>query len=70
MRLVDSIKADERMPAVWIESKAERKQYNCSFCGKSALGYPFWECDLCLSLYCPHCGSRMENGREYLGDDE
>lgn len=43
----------------------------CSNCKKIALGYPFWECDLYPSIYCPHCGKKMKNGKvyEYKDDD-
>ena len=32
----------------------------CNQCGKSAPGYPFWECDLMLTKFCPNCGVKME----------
>ena len=37
----------------------------CSNCKKIALGYPFWECNLYPSIYCPHCGKKMKNGKDY-----
>lgn len=39
--------------------------YYCSKCGGPALSYPFWECDLFLSKYCPHCGEEMLNGKSW-----
>ena len=38
----------------------------CSQCGETAPGYPFWECDLELTNFCPHCGARMDE----RGNDE
>lgn len=31
----------------------------CDQCGGTAPGYPFWEGDLELTKFCPHCGARM-----------
>lgn len=31
----------------------------CDQCGETAPGYPFWECNLELTDFCPHCGARM-----------
>lgn len=31
----------------------------CDQCGKKAPGYPFWECDLELTNFCPNCGADM-----------
>jgi len=49
--------------AKWIR-KNNTKDIFCSDCGKLALGYPYWECDLKPSKYCPNCGEPMENGEE------
>lgn len=32
----------------------------CDQCGEVALGYPFWECDLKPSNFCPNCGAKMD----------
>ena len=52
--------------AKWIEKRlsAWRTDYFCSNCGKMALSPSYWECDLEKSLYCPHCGEKMDNGEE------
>lgn len=36
----------------------------CSQCGETAPGYPFWECDLELTNFCPNCGAEMTERRE------
>lgn len=56
--------------AQWVDKNNEpstdqKEDLHCSNCGKLALGFPFWECDIFPSLYCPHCGEKMENGIEY-----
>lgn len=38
----------------------------CDQCGESAPGYPFWECRLELTDFCPHCGVDMINGKGEL----
>lgn len=56
--------------ANWLNEKKEvcddeKVSLYCSECGSPALGYPFWECDIFPSQYCPHCGELMENGKEF-----
>ena len=36
----------------------------CDQCGKTAPGYPFWECDLELTDFCPNCGADMRERRK------
>lgn len=57
----------ERKTGTWIFE--DRKPVNrklktnefayCDQCGGTAPGYPFWEVDLELTKFCPHCGARM-----------
>lgn len=55
---------EERKTGKWVG----RGDYKCSICGEMALGYPYWECELKRSRYCPNCGADMrgekDGGRE------
>lgn len=36
----------------------------CSQCGNMAPGVPFWECDLDMTAFCPHCGADMRGEQD------
>lgn len=56
--------------ARWIKKKNNigQTEYYCSKCNERALGYPFWECDLKPSNFCPECGRKMVNCSDILRD--
>ena len=61
----------DKAEAYWIEDSTDGSCIDsifCSACGGSALGIPWWECDLVKSRYCPHCGKKMKNPDEDYED--